>query len=131
MHPTLKEQRPLSPHLQVYRPQITSVLSITHRITGFILSIGALKIAWMLWALAYSPECYAWMLGHAAAWYGQAALVIWSLCFYYHFANGIRHLIWDTGRMLALRSAERGGWFVLLFTVLATAGTWVALWGAP
>ncbi len=117
--------RPLSPHLQIYRPQLTSVLSITHRATGIVLSIGALALVYWLASLASGEVYYIKAHFHFASWYGQLALFGWSVCFYYHLCNGIRHLFWDVGYGFELPTVYKSGWAVLATTVLLTAVTWV------
>ncbi len=117
--------RPLSPHLQVYRPQITSVLSIAHRLTGALLSIGiACLVAWLV-AAAAGPESFAAAREIAGSWPGLVLLFIWSLCLVYHLLNGIRHMVWDTGRGLELTPVRVSGWAVVGGTVLLTALAWV------
>lgn len=117
-------QRPLSPHLTIYRPQITSVLSITHRLTGLALVAGsALIVAW-LWSVAYAPAFYPMLHGWLSAPVGKFLLLGWMISFYYHLANGIRHLFWDIGWGFTLPQASRSGWMVVLFTIAMTAATW-------
>jgi len=116
--------RPTSPHLTIYRPQITSVLSILHRITGVALSVGAaLMVAW-LYVAAYVPANYAPLYEWMSSSLGRMLMVGWTLAFYYHLANGLRHLFWDMGKGFALATMARSGWAVLLFTALMTAITW-------
>ncbi|MDX1381228.1 MAG: succinate dehydrogenase, cytochrome b556 subunit [Xanthomonadales bacterium] len=118
------QQRPLSPFMlgPYYRPQLTSMMSIAHRASGVVLSVlGAPLFLWWLVALGSGPEAYRTLLRFFDSWVGQAALAVTALCLSYHFLNGIRHLVWDTGRALDLRSAYTGGWLVLIVTVIATA----------
>ena len=122
--PTSRAARPLSPHLQVYRFQITSVLSICHRFSGMALTFGTPVLALWLWSAAYSPECFAWLSRQCAAWYGQVALIGWSFAFFYHLANGIRHLFWDIGKGFALTTVTRTGVAAVLFAVILTTLTW-------
>jgi succinate dehydrogenase / fumarate reductase cytochrome b subunit len=89
--------RPLSPHLQVYKPQLTSVLSILHRITGAVLAVGTLLVTYWLSALAGGPETFASANAILGSVLGKIVLFFWSWALFYHLANGIRHLIWDTG----------------------------------
>lgn len=119
--------RPLSPHLQVYRPQITSVLSILHRITGVILSIGILVLVYWLAAAAGGDESYAGAVALLGSAFGQILLFGWTLAFFYHFCNGIRHLVWDTGRGFEIRQVERSGWAVVVLAVVLTVAFWIAL----
>ncbi len=114
-------ERPLSPHLQVYRPQITSVLSILHRLTGLALSAGVLVLAYWLVALAGGPVAY----DQAAAILNVVWLKVcysgWAFCFFYHLANGVRHLVWDLGLGFELKQIRASGWTVLVVAAVATA----------
>ena len=117
--------RPLSPHLQIYRPQLTSILSILHRATGIALSAGVILFVWWLVAAAVGPRAYAgvqWFLG---SWIGLLLLFGWSVALFYHLCNGIRHLWWDTGHGLELPSVYAGGWVVLAATAALTIICWV------
>ena len=89
--------RPVSPHLQIYQPQLTSVLSITHRGTGVFLSIGLIALAYWLVSLAVGPNAYAQAQAVLGSFLGRLLLFLWTLSFFYHLCNGIRHLIWDAG----------------------------------
>ncbi len=117
--------RPLSPHLQVYRPQLTSVLSITHRASGVFLSLGTVFLACWLLAVASGPEAYAEARGFATSWVGQLGLLAWSGALFYHLCNGIRHLFWDAGRGLEIEQVNRSGWIVLAAAALLTGGVWL------
>lgn len=119
-----KHPRPLSPHLTVYRPQITSVLSITHRITGLALYVGSLLLLAWLWSAAYHAECYRQLHDFMRAPLGRLMLLGWTAAYYYHFSNGLRHLWWDTGRGFSLPDVTRSGWAVIVLTVVLTAITW-------
>jgi succinate dehydrogenase / fumarate reductase cytochrome b subunit len=118
-------ERPLSPHLQVYRWQLTSVLSILHRATGVALSLGTILLVWWLVAAASGPEAYAGMQGFLGSWIGLLLLFGWSVALCYHLCNGIRHLCWDTGRGLDLPSVYAGGWAVLAGTAVLTIVAWI------
>ncbi|GJL86046.1 MAG: succinate dehydrogenase, cytochrome b556 subunit [Micavibrio sp.] len=120
-------QRPLSPHLQVYKPQLTSVTSILHRATGYGLSVGLAFFTWWLVAAASGPEAYQTFTSFCGSLLGIGLLFGWSLAFYYHLANGIRHLIWDSGFLFKIKNAYAAGYFVLFFTVVMTALTWVCI----
>ncbi|MBY0354548.1 MAG: succinate dehydrogenase, cytochrome b556 subunit [Rickettsiales bacterium] len=122
--PTLQQQRPLSPHLGIYRWQISNSLSILHRLTGVALSGGSLVLAVWLWCAAYAPEAHAMLHQFFATPFGLFMLVGWSVAFYYHLATGIRHLFWDVGVGFSLPVMTRSGQFVVIFTLCATAGTW-------
>ncbi|MBC6439027.1 MAG: succinate dehydrogenase, cytochrome b556 subunit [Rhodospirillales bacterium] len=117
--------RPLSPHLQVYRPQITSVLSISHRATGIVLSLGAVFLVLWLMAAAAGPEWYGIVQAWAGSWPGYLFLFAFSLCLVYHLLNGIRHLFWDAGHGFELETVTRTGWAVMLGTVLLTTVIWI------
>lgn len=117
-------QRPLSPHLQIYRWQLTMVMSISHRMAGIMLSLGAVYLAAWVVALAVGPEAFACINGLATAWYGQILLLAWTVALFYHLCNGIRHLAWDTGWGLELGRAYATGWAVLIATVVLTVGAW-------
>jgi succinate dehydrogenase / fumarate reductase cytochrome b subunit len=120
-------KRPLSPHLQVYRPQLTSVLSITHRITGVVLSAGLVMIvAWLL-ALAGGAEAYERLNALLFSIPGLVLLLIWTQAMFYHLLNGIRHLLWDAGWLLDLRSAYASGWAVVTLSLVLTILVWGSL----
>jgi succinate dehydrogenase / fumarate reductase, cytochrome b subunit len=116
--------RPLSPHLQIYRPQLTSMMSILHRITGAALSAGGLMLAWWLVSAAMGEQAYDVFRKFAGSPLGLFMLFGWSFCLYYHLFNGIRHLVWDTVHLLDIGNAYRAGYIVLALTAFATAGTW-------
>lgn len=105
-----------------YRPQLTSMLSITHRISGVVLGmIGApLLIGWII-AVSHGPEALDTLYAFLGSLAGMlvSVLLIFSLSF--HFFNGIRHLVWDSGRMLQIDQARKAGWTVLAATLVATA----------
>lgn len=117
-------QRPLSPHLQIYRLQITSVLSICHRMTGLALSVGMLLLVWWLVALASGPEAYATVQGFIGSWLGRLLMLGWSFSFFYHLANGIRHLFWDAGYGYELKTTTASGWAVVAASVVLTLLAW-------
>lgn len=119
------DNRPLSPHLQVYKPQLTSVLSITHRGTGVFLSFGALVLACWLLSLAIGPGSFANLQTHFSAWYGQLALLAWAFSFYYHLANGIRHLFWDAGYGLEITAAYKSGYATIIASIVLTVVTYL------
>lgn len=115
--------RPLSPHLTIYRPQLTSITSILTRITGNALLLGALLVvAWFLSA-AISPDCFAAVDGVITSWFGDLVMLgsLWAL--WYHLLAGLRHLWWDTGRGLDIATAERLGWGVIGGSVILTVLT--------
>jgi succinate dehydrogenase / fumarate reductase, cytochrome b subunit len=118
--------RPTSPHLTIYRPQMSSMMSIAHRITGVALFIGTALIVTWLWSAAYAPVFYNILHNALASGLGKFCLLGWTVAFYYHLGNGIRHLFWDMGKGFTLPVFHRTGWAVLFFTLLMTAFTWGA-----
>ena len=122
--------RPLSPHIQIYRWQLTMVLSILHRATGLALSLGAILLVWWLVAAASGPEAYDRVGSFLGSWIGCLLLLGWTAALFYHLCNGIRHLVWDTGYALDLKSTYRGGWLVVAATAVLTAIAWIGwIWG--
>ena len=119
-------ERPLSPHLQIYRWQLTSVLSILHRAAGIVLSAGAILLVWWLVAAASGPETYEGVENFLGSWIGLLVLFGWTTALFYHLCNGIRHLVWDTGQALDLKSTYLGGWLVVGGTALLTVIAWIA-----
>jgi len=122
--------RPLSPHLTIYRPQITSVLSITHRATGVALTFGAVLLTYWLTSATYGVDAYASAQALLGSWIGRLVLlgVVFSLWF--HFANGIRHLAWDAGKGLDLPTLRATGWGVVAISIVLTLVTFMAAYGA-
>ena len=118
------DPRPLSPHLQVYRWQLTSVMSILHRLSGVALSAGAILLVWWLVAAAQGPDAYAGIQWFLASWLGVLLLFLWSLALFYHLCNGLRHLWWDSGHGFELSQVYAGGWMV----VGATGGLTLIAW---
>ena len=118
--------RPLSPHLQVYRWQITMTMSILHRATGVALAIGAFAVAWWLVAAAGGSEGFDTFRAFAGSLLGRIALFGFSLCLVYHLFNGLRHLLWDAGHGYEIPKLYATGWSVLVLTVLVTAAIWFA-----
>ena len=117
--------RPLSPHLQVYKPQLTTVLSILHRAAGIILSFGSLLIAWWFWSIMNGADSYASAHGFFNSWFGQLLMFLWTLCIFYHLCNGIRHLIWDAGMALEIEQAYLAGKVVVGAAVVLTLVAWI------
>ncbi len=117
--------RPLSPHLQVYRLPFDAILSISHRITGVILCFGAVLLTYWLMAATYGPEAFATAQSILGSWFGLLVLlgVVFSL--WYHLANGMRHLLWDTGRGLELDQLRTSGIAVIAIAAVLTLGTFI------
>ena len=116
--------RPLSPHLQIYRKQITSVMSILHRISGIVLSFGAFVLVWWLLAVAQGGDAYARAAECLASPFGLLALFGFSLALVYHLLNGIRHLLWDAGWGFQIPQVYKSGYTVIALTVVFTAAIW-------
>ncbi len=114
------QDRPLSPHLQVYKPQLTSMLSIVHRGTGVFLSLASVYVVYWIYALSSGPVAFAGAQAIVSTIYGKLFLVAVVFSTFYHLANGLRHLLWDTGHGLELTSAYRTGWMVVIFSLIAT-----------
>jgi succinate dehydrogenase / fumarate reductase, cytochrome b subunit len=120
------DTRPLSPHLQIYRWQLTSVLSVLHRFAGIALSAGSILLVWWLVAAAQGPGPYAHIQHFLGSWIGLLLLFGWTVALYYHLCNGIRHLWWDTGQDLDLPGVYITGWAVLAATGALTVVSWIA-----
>jgi succinate dehydrogenase / fumarate reductase cytochrome b subunit len=118
------QSRPLSPHLQVYKPQLTSVMSILHRITGVVNAFGFLLLAVWLLALAAGEPTYAAFLACAASQPGQLLLFAFSASLVYHLLNGVRHLFWDAGFGFGIPQVYRSGYTVIVLALLLTGLLW-------
>ena len=118
------DRRPLSPHLQIYKPQLTSVLSISHRITGVGLAAGTLLLTWWLLAAAAGPEAFATVQGFLGSWIGYVILFGFSYALMYHLCNGVRHLFWDAGRGFELPTVYKTGWAVVIGSAALTVIAW-------
>ena len=125
---TAKRPRPLSPNIQNYRPQLTSVLSILNRITGSILSATAVVLVVWLVAAATGPRAYGAVHGVLASWLGQIVLFGATFAFFLHLCGGIRHLVWDTVHGFELRAIYASGWVVVAASVVLTVAAWIASW---
>ena len=121
--------RPLSPHLQIYRPQLTSILSITHRGTGIFLSLGVVVLAYWLVAIAGGESSYAIARECLSSVLSKLLLATWSFSFYFHLCNGIRHLFWDAGIGLELKNVYASGYTGVAASLVMTALTWVYAFG--
>ena len=123
--PTAKRAKPRSPNLQIYRPQLTSVLSILNRVTGVVLSVGAVVLVIWLVAASTGPQAYATVQGAIASWIGQIVLFGATFAFFLHLCGGIRHLIWDTVHGFELRAVYISGWAVVAASIVLTVVAWV------
>ncbi|WP_371037389.1 MULTISPECIES: succinate dehydrogenase, cytochrome b556 subunit [unclassified Rhodosalinus] len=115
--------RPLSPHLQIYRPQLTSVTSIFVRITGNALLVAALLVVWWFLAAATSPEAFARADAVLTSWFGDLVMFLSLWALWYHTLGGIRHLVWDSGRGLDLDSSYMMGYVMIGGSVVLTLAT--------
>jgi len=122
--------RPMSPHLQVYRPQLTSMMSILHRVSGVALAGGLVVMLWWLVALASGPEYYQHVMGIAGSWIGRLVLLGFTWSLFYHLCNGIRHLYWDAGWGFEIPSVYRSGYMVLVGSIVLTIVAWIAAYSA-
>ena len=120
-----RDTAPLSPDLQVYRPQLTSVLSITHRITGVALSVGSLLLVVWLTCASEGPSSYAGLRAVLDSGLLRALLLGWTFCLFFHLCNGIRHLFWDAGYGFGLRAIYGSGWAVVSVSLALTLGAWI------
>ncbi|MDO6459778.1 succinate dehydrogenase, cytochrome b556 subunit [Granulosicoccaceae sp. 1_MG-2023] len=120
----------MSPHLQIYKLPLTALLSITHRITGVGLSAGTLFLVWALVAAASGPESFATVQAVMSSWIGYLILICFTLALYFHFCNGIRHMLWDIGKGLDLESTKKTGPAVLIVALVLTVLTWLVAFAA-
>jgi succinate dehydrogenase / fumarate reductase cytochrome b subunit len=118
-------RRPLSPHLQVYKPQLSSATSIFHRGTGVALGAGTLLLTAWLVSAAAGDKAFSVVQALLASWIGLLVLMGFTLALFYHFCNGIRHLAWDTGRGFELEAMHRNGRMVIAGAVVLTVAFWV------
>jgi succinate dehydrogenase / fumarate reductase cytochrome b subunit len=123
--------RPISPFLfpptGTYRWQLTSSMSILHRVTGIALGVGTLMLTWWLLSLLGEPQDFDAVQDFLGSTIGRLLLVGWTWALFYHLLNGIRHLVWDTGHGFDLANVYRGGWTAIVLSVLLTAAAWVAV----
>ena len=117
--------RPLSPHLQVYRPQLTSVLSITHRATGIGLSFGIILLITWLVAAAAGVNYFNMVNSVITSWFGKLVLLGFTWALFYHLCNGIRHLFWDAGFGFELSTVYKSGYATIAGSIILTAAAWI------
>ncbi|MDM8558151.1 succinate dehydrogenase, cytochrome b556 subunit [Candidatus Parabeggiatoa sp. HSG14] len=121
---TTNVKRPLSPHLQIYRPQLTSVMSILHRATGAFLSLGTIVLAYWLIAAANGVETYQQAQSLLGSWFGLLLLFGWTFALFYHLSNGIRHLFWDAGLGVDIKTSYTAGKLVWMMAFVLTGLAW-------
>lgn len=117
--------RPIAPHLQIYKPQISTVLSILHRISGAALGIGTLLFAWWLVAAASGPAAYGHFEAFISSIIGRIILLGFTFALFFHLCNGIRHLGWDTVSGMDLPTMHRTGWLVVVASIVLTIAVWL------
>ncbi|MCP3971868.1 MAG: succinate dehydrogenase, cytochrome b556 subunit [Rhodobacteraceae bacterium] len=120
-------ERPLSPHLQIYRPQMTAISSILSRITGNALIVGVVLAVWWLLAAASGPNYFAYVNAVATSWFGDLVFALSLLAVWYHYLAGLRHLWFDAGKGLEVETAELLGWGCIIGSVVLTAITIVLI----
>ena len=120
----MKKERPLSPHLQIYKPQITSVLSIMHRITGVALTFGTVLIVLWITTLSLGENFYQYYMIFIKSWFGNLILIGFTFALFYHLSNGIRHLFWDFGYGYELNTVFMSGVAVLISAFILTSIIW-------
>lgn len=120
-----EDDRPLSPHLQIYRPQITSLLSVTHRGTGVVLAMAAVLLTYWLASAAYGPESFERAQALMESWFGRLVMFGFTFSMFYHLLNGVRHLGWDIGWGFELVTLRITGVLVLLFSFGLTVLSWM------
>lgn len=124
----MAKARPLSPHLQVYRLPLPALLSITHRLTGVVLSTGTVLLAAWLIALAQGPETFAMAMMIVTHPLGQIVLFGYSVALFYHMCNGIRHLNWDRGSGLEIEAVYRSGKITVAAALVLTSALWAVIY---
>lgn len=121
---SLEKRRPLSPHLQIYRPMLTMMMSIMHRITGAVLYLGTLLLAWLLIAASAGPDAYATAMSWVDSIPGKLILVGFTWALFHHLLGGIRHALWDFGLGFAHPQREWLAQATLIGGIVLTAGVW-------
>ena len=124
----MKRQRPLSPHLQIYKPQLTSILSILHRGTGIVLSMGSVILVLWIIALTFGKETYVLYSTVINHWLSLTVLFGFTFGLFYHLSNGIRHLFWDAGYGYDLKHAYISGVAVVFSSLFLTILTWLIIY---
>ena len=117
-------KQPISPHLSIYKPQITSILSIIHRFTGIFLSIATLYFSLWIIALAFNFNVFSILHMLLQTIVGRAFLFFTTWSFFYHLLNGIRHLIWDIGYGFSIKSINLTGWIVVILSFVLNLLIW-------
>ncbi|MBS0236245.1 MAG: succinate dehydrogenase, cytochrome b556 subunit [Proteobacteria bacterium] len=120
-----EQNRPISPHLSIYKPQITTALSILHRISGFALFIGFVVILWWIVYMTYSTNPQQSLLWRAASTdIGMGVIILWSYALFFHLCTGIRHLFLDVGLGFELKTVNWSGWFAVIASLILAIASW-------
>jgi len=114
----MKKNRPLSPHLSIYKAQISSVLSITHRVSGIILLLGSILMSWLIAASVFYPEI--WECSCINSCVIKFMIFGWTIMLFFHLLNGIRHLFWDAGYGFDIKTMNKTGMLVVILTAILT-----------
>lgn len=122
----MQKERPLSPHLTIYRFQLTMALSITHRATGVFLALGTPFLVYWLMSIAAGPSAYSEMQECLSHWFAKLLLLAWTFSLFYHLCNGIRHLFWDAGKGFEISTLYKSGAMVVVSAIILTAATFFA-----
>ncbi|MCX8507067.1 MAG: succinate dehydrogenase, cytochrome b556 subunit [Alphaproteobacteria bacterium] len=117
-------ERPLSPHVQIYRWQLTNLMSILHRLAGMVLCVGTIFLTFVIVALNAGPDIFAYVEVSASSVATQIMLFAWTVCLYYHLFNGVRHLFWDAGYGFSLKATYASGYAVAAVSVVFSIATW-------
>ena len=120
----MARERPISPHLQVYKPQITSVLSIFHRITGVALTFGLILLVAWIFTLSLGEDYFQYFVMFIKSWFGLLILFGFTFALNYHLCNGIRHLFWDAGYGYEIETVHKSGLAVLVVSFVLTILIW-------
>ena len=124
------DSRPMSPHLQIYKLPPTALMSVMHRGTGVVISLGTLLLVWVLASAAAGADSYATTHAILSSWFGWLVLFGFTFALYAHFCNGIRHLIWDLGYGFDMAQADKGAIMSLAAAVALTVLTWIVAFAA-
>ena len=120
----MNQNRPLSPHLQVYKPQVTSILSIFHRMTGVALSVGLVLLVGWIFSLSLGENIFKYYSYFLGSWLGLLIMFSFTFALTYHFCNGVRHLFWDAGYGYEISTVYKSGLAVVIISLLLTCSIW-------
>lgn len=120
----MASEKPLSPHIQIYRWEITMLISILHRACGIAMAVGTALVVWMLLALATGEAAYSLFQNFITSPIGTLLLLGWTVAIFFHMANGVRHLVWDSGHGYQITTARRTGMAVFAYAAIMTLIVW-------